>query len=78
VRLEGKSASIKSISECIQLSNAISFSICTLPCFGLWPTASTAARYRTVLYDADKNELGEADVVIGGEKSNQANNAAGR
>jgi hypothetical protein len=30
------------------------------------------------LYDADKNELGEADVVIGGEKSNQANNAAGR
>ena len=33
VELEGKSASIKSISECIQLSNAISFSICTLPFF---------------------------------------------
>ena len=33
VELEGKSASIKSISECIQSSNAISFSICTLPCF---------------------------------------------
>ena len=40
VELEGKSASIKSISECIHLSNAISlsicsvsFSICTLPFF---------------------------------------------
>ena len=33
VELEGKSASIKSISECIQLSNASSCSICTLPCF---------------------------------------------
>lgn len=40
VELEGKSASIKSISECIHSSNAlsffscsISFSICTLPCF---------------------------------------------
>ena len=33
VELEGKSASIKSISECIQSSNAISFSICTLPFF---------------------------------------------
>ena len=40
VELEGKSASIKSISECIQLSNAlsllscsISFSICTLSFF---------------------------------------------
>ena len=36
VELEGKSASIKSISECIQLSNALSL-------FGLRPTASTAA-----------------------------------
>ena len=47
VELEGKSASIKSISECIHLSNAISFSICTLPFFGLRPTASTAARFRS-------------------------------
>ncbi|WP_254942859.1 hypothetical protein [Cyanobium sp. A1C-AMD] len=31
VELEGKSASIKSISECIQLSNAISFSIRSVP-----------------------------------------------
>ena len=61
-----------------QSTNAISFSIRTLSFFGLRPTASTAARYRAGLYDADKNELGEADVVIGGEKSNQANNAAGR
>ena len=77
MRLEGKSASIKSISECIQLSNASSFSICTL-----WldraAQLSVAPRWRAVLHDADKNELGEADVVIGGEKSNQANNAAGR
>ena len=75
MRLEGKSASIKSISECIQLSNASSFSICTL-----WrdraAQLSVAPRWRAVLHDADKNELGEADVVIGGEKSNQANNAA--
>ena len=85
MRLDGKSASINSISECIQSSNASSFSIrsvpfliCTLSFFGLRPTASTAASYCAGLYDADKNELGEADVVIGGEKSNQANNAAGR
>ena len=33
VELEGKSASIKSISECIHFSNAISFSICFLSFF---------------------------------------------
>ena len=33
VELEGKSASIKSISECIHLSKTISLSICTLPFF---------------------------------------------
>ena len=33
VRSDGKSASIKSISECIQSSNAMSFSICILPFF---------------------------------------------
>ena len=33
VEMEGKSASIKSISECIHLSNTISLSICTLPFF---------------------------------------------
>jgi len=32
VELEGKSASIKSISECIQSSNAISFSSCFVLC----------------------------------------------
>ncbi|MBD2551631.1 hypothetical protein H6G65_19065 [Microcystis elabens FACHB-917] len=47
VRSDGKSASIKSISECIQSSNAMSFSICTLPFFGLRPTSSTAARFRS-------------------------------
>ena len=70
------------------MSNAISFSTCTISFFGLRPTASTAARYRVVLHDADKNErkgesdeldapvLGEVDVAIGGKLSNQANNAA--
>ena len=61
MRLEGKSASIKSISECIQLSNASSFSICTL-----WrdraAQLSVAPRWRAVLHDADKNERkGESD-----------------
>lgn len=83
-----QSASIKSISGCIQSSNAISFSIRTLSFFGLRPTAPTSSRYRAVLHDADKNEqkgerdeqdapvLGEVDVVTGGKQSNQANNAA--
>jgi len=39
-RSDGKSASIKSISECIHSSNALSF-------FGLRPTSSTAARFRS-------------------------------
>ena len=56
VELEGKSASIKSISECIKSTNAISFSTCTISFFGLRPTASTSARYRAALHDADKNE----------------------
>ena len=100
VELEGKSASIKSISECIQSSNAISFSICTLPCFSCSISLSSCfsrislAGSRRQL-SIDKNErkgesdepdaplllerelaVGEVDVVIGGEKSNQANNAA--
>ena len=33
VRSDGKSASIKSSSECIQSSNAISFSSCFVLCF---------------------------------------------
>ena len=85
-----QSASIKSISECIQSTNTISFSIRTLSFFGLRPTASKAVKYRAVLHDANKNErkgegdepgpgalvLGEVDVVTGGKQSNQTNNAA--
>ena len=102
VELEGKSASIKSISECIQSSNASSFSICTLPFFSCSISLSSCfsrislAGSRRQL-SIRKNErkggsdepdtplllerelaVGEVDVVIGGEKSYQANNAAGR
>ena len=100
VELEGKSASIKSISECIQSSNAlslfscsISLSSCFVLCFERSICISTAGSRRQL--SIRKNErkgesdepdtpllgeweltLGEVDVVIGGEKSNQANNAA--
>ena len=65
VELEGKSASIKSSSECIQSSNAISFSSCILRCFessicisttGSRRQLSIAPKWRAVLHDADKNE----------------------
>ena len=98
VELEGKSASIKSISECIQSSNAISFSICTLPCFSCSISLSScfirislAGSRRQLSIDNNERKgesdepdtplllerelaVGEVDVVIGGEKSNQANN----
>ena len=58
VRSDGKSASIKSISECIQSSNASSFSICfvslfsrSFSLFGLRPTSSTAARSASLWRD---------------------------
>jgi len=74
--LEGKSASTKSISECIQSSNASSFSICI--------SLAGSRRQLSIRKNGRKGEsdepdaplLGEVDVVIGGEKSNQANNAA--
>jgi hypothetical protein len=58
VELEGKSASIKSSSECIQSSNAISFSSCILRCSaaGSRRQLSVAPKWRAVLHDADKNE----------------------
>jgi hypothetical protein len=65
VELEGKSASIKSISECIQLSNASSFSSCFVLCSersicislaGSRRQLSVAPKWRAVLHDADKNE----------------------
>ena len=94
VELEGKSASIKSISECIHLSNASSFSSCFVLCSERSICISLAGSRRQL--SIRKNErkggsdepdtplllerelaVGEVDVVIGGEKSNQANNAAG-
>ena len=102
VELEGKSASIKSISECIQSSNASSFSICFVSLFSrsfsLFSCSiciSLAGSRRQL--SIRKNErkggsdepdaplllereltLGEGDVVIGGEKSNQTNNSANK
>ena len=93
VELEGKSASIKSISECIQFSNASSFSSCFVLCSERSICISTTGSRRQL--SIRKNErkggsdepdtplllerelaVGEVDVVIGGEKSNQANNIA--
>ena len=100
VELEGKSASIKSISECIHSSNALSLLSCAISissCFALCSERSicistTGSRRQLSI---DKNErkrdsdepdaplllegelaLGEVDVVIRGEESDQANNAA--
>jgi hypothetical protein len=95
VELEGKSASIKSISECIQLSNASSFSSCFVLCSerSICISLTGSRRQLSIRKKERKGEsdepdaplllereltVGEVDVVIGGEKSNQANNAAGR
>ena len=71
MRSDGKPASIKSISECIHLSNASSFSSCFVLCFersicislaGSRRQLSVAPKWRAVLHDADKNERkGESD-----------------
>ena len=87
VELEGKSASIKSSSECIQSSNAISFSSCILRCSAAGSRRQLSIRKNERKGGSDEPDtplllerelaVGEVDVVIGGEKSNQANNAAG-
>ena len=60
VELEGKSASIKSISECIQLSNASSFSSCFVLCSERSICISLAGSRRQL--SIDKNERkGESD-----------------
>ena len=86
VELEGKSASIKSSSECIQSSNAISFSSCILRCSAAGSRRQLSIRKNERKGGSDEPDtplllerelaVGEVDVVIGGEKSNQANNAA--
>jgi hypothetical protein len=86
VELEGKSASIKSSSECIQSSNASSLSSCILRCSAAGSRRQLSIRKNERKGGNDEPDaplllerelsVGEADVVIGGEKSNQANNAA--
>jgi hypothetical protein len=86
VELEGKSASIKSSSECIQSSNAISFSSCILRCSAAGSRRQLSIRKNERKGDNDEPHpplllerelaVGEVDVVIGRKQSNQANNAA--
>jgi len=100
VELEGKSASIKSSSECIQLSNAlslfscsISLSSCFVLCFerSICISATGSRRQLSIRKNERKGDsdepdaplllerelaVGEGDVVIGREQSNQANNTA--
>ena len=86
VELEGKSASIKSISECIHFSNASSLSSCfsRISLAGSRRQLSIRKNERkggsdepdTPLLLERELALGEVDVVIGGEERDQANNTA--
>ena len=83
VEMEGKSASIKSISECIHLSNAISlsicsvsFSICTLPFFGCSISLSScfsrislagSRRQLSICKNERKGESDEPDTALLGQ-----------
>ncbi|MFM7551006.1 MAG: hypothetical protein ACKO8I_19510 [Cyanobacteriota bacterium] len=86
VELEGKSASIKSSSECIQSSNASSFSSCfsRISLAGSRRQLSICKKERKG--DSDEPDaplllerelaVGEGDVVIGRKKRDQANDSA--
>jgi hypothetical protein len=84
--LEGKSASIKSISECIQLSNASSLSSCILRCSATGSRRQLSIRKNERKGESDEpdapllgegeNSAWEGDVVIGRKESDQANNTA--
>ena len=86
VELEGKSASIKSSSECIQSSNAISFSSCILRCSAAGSRRQLSIRKNERKGDNDEPDppllwdrelaVGEGDVVIGRKQSNQTNNCS--
>ena len=86
VELEGKSASIKSSSECIQSSNASSFSSCILRCSAAGSRRQLSIRKNERKGDNDEPDaplllewelaVGEGDVVIRGEERDQANNTA--
>jgi hypothetical protein len=86
VELEGKSASIKSSSECIQSSNASSFSSCILRCSAAGSRRQLSIRKNERKGDNDEPDpplllerelsVGEVDVVIGRKQRNQANNCS--
>ncbi len=86
VELEGKSASIKSISECIQFSNARSFSSRILRCSAAGSRRQLSIRKNERNGHNDEPDaplllerelaVGEGDVVIRGEECDQANNTA--
>jgi hypothetical protein len=86
VELEGKSASIKSSSECIQSSNASSFSSCFSRISLAGSRRQLSIRKNERKGESDEPDaplllerelaVGEVDVVIGGEEGDQANNSA--
>ena len=87
VELEGKSASIKSISDSIQSSNACCFSSSILLCSAAGSRRQLSIRKNErkresdepdapLLWDGDDASR-EGDVVIGGEQRNQSNHNAG-
>ena len=86
VELEGKSASIKSISDSIHSSNASSFSSCILRCSAAGSRRQLSIRNNERKGDSDEPDaplllewelaVGEGDVVIRGEERDQANNTA--
>ena len=86
VELEGKSASIKSSSECIQSSNASSFSSCFSRISLAGSRRQLSIRKKERKGDSDEPDaplllerelaVGEGDVVIGRKKRDQANDSA--
>ena len=86
VELEGKSASIKSISECIQSSNASSFSSCFSRISLAGSRRQLSIRKKERKGGSDEPDaplllerelaVGEGDVVIGRKKRDQANDSA--
>jgi hypothetical protein len=93
VELEGNPASIKSISECIHLSNALSLFSCSISLSSCFSRISLAGSRRQLSIrnnerkgDNDEPDapllldrelaVGEGDVVIGGEESDQTNDTS--
>jgi hypothetical protein len=86
VELEGNSASIKSISECIHSSNASSLSSCILHCSAAGSRRQLSIRknerkggndepHAPLLLEGENSDW-EGGVVTGREESDQANNTA--